>query len=45
MLSTYIMCTIIPYIKAGKIPTTRFSRNVFTSNISIFLLLTGNIKH
>ena len=45
MLSTYIMCTIITYIKAGKIPTPRFSRNVFTSDISIFLLLTGNIKH
>ena len=39
------MCTIITYIKAGKIPTTRFYRNVFTSDISIFLLLTGNIKH
>ena len=33
-----MMCTIITYIKAGKIPTTRFSRNVFTSDISIFLL-------
>ena len=33
-----MMCTIISYMKAGKIPTPRFSRNVFTSDISIFLL-------